>query len=130
MFELNAKFDADSLLYLLSHFECDGHTVHMLTQWHLLPPLASRVKSSLFTHAHPSPFSLAASLPQCHTNHSCYSKKGWTFYRQTSYIWLLYKSAPQPGYSLDSPRKSLKCLRPGPTSGQLNSNLLRKREPE
>ena len=36
MFKLNAKFDADSLLYLLSHFECNGHTVHMLTQWH--PP--------------------------------------------------------------------------------------------
>ena len=35
---LNAKFDVDSLLYLLSHFECDGHTVHMLTQWCLLPP--------------------------------------------------------------------------------------------
>ena len=32
MFKLNAKFDADLLLYLLSHFECDGHTVHMLTQ--------------------------------------------------------------------------------------------------
>ena len=28
-----------SLLYLLSHFECDSHTVHMLTQWHLSPPL-------------------------------------------------------------------------------------------
>ena len=28
-FKLNAKFDADSLLYSLSHFECDGHTVHM-----------------------------------------------------------------------------------------------------
>ena len=35
MFKLNSKFDADSLLYLLSHFECKGHTVHMLTQWHL-----------------------------------------------------------------------------------------------
>ena len=30
MFKLNAKFDADSLLYSLNHFECDGHTVHML----------------------------------------------------------------------------------------------------
>ena len=37
MVKLNAKFDADLLLYLLSHFECDGHTVHMLTQRHLLP---------------------------------------------------------------------------------------------
>ena len=38
MFKLNAKFDADSLLYSLSHFECDSHTVHMLTQGHLLHP--------------------------------------------------------------------------------------------
>ena len=29
MLKLNTKFDADSLVYLLSHFECDGHTVHM-----------------------------------------------------------------------------------------------------
>ena len=35
MFKLNAKFDADLLLYLLSHFECDSHTIHMLTQWHV-----------------------------------------------------------------------------------------------
>ena len=32
MFEVHIKFDADSLLYLLSHFECDDHTVRMLTQ--------------------------------------------------------------------------------------------------
>ena len=38
MFKLTSKFGADSLLYSLSHFECDGHTVHVLTQWHLLPP--------------------------------------------------------------------------------------------
>ena len=38
-FKLNTKSNADSLLYSLSHFECDSHTVHMLTQWHLLPPL-------------------------------------------------------------------------------------------
>ena len=58
MLKLKAKFDADLLLYLLSHFECDGHTVHMFIQWRLLPPLTSRVKSSLFTHAHSSPLSL------------------------------------------------------------------------
>ena len=39
MFKLNAKSDADLLLYSLSHFECDGHTVHMLTQGGLLPPV-------------------------------------------------------------------------------------------
>ena len=62
MFKLNAKFDADSLLYSLSHFECDGHTVHMLTQWPLRPPLTRTVKSSLFTHAHSGPLSLASRL--------------------------------------------------------------------
>ena len=54
MFKLNAKY-ADLLLYLLSHFECDGYTVHMLTQSHLLLPLTSTVKLSLFTHEHSSP---------------------------------------------------------------------------
>ena len=51
------KSDADLLLYSLSHFECDGHTVHMLTQQHLLPPLTSTVKLSLFTHVHSRPLS-------------------------------------------------------------------------
>ena len=60
MLKLNAKFDADLLLYLLGHFECDNHTVHMLTQQRLLPPLTSTVKS-LFTHAHSSPLFLATS---------------------------------------------------------------------
>ena len=50
---------------LLSHFECDGYTVHMLTQWHVPPPLTSTVKLSLFTHAHSSPLFLAARLHQC-----------------------------------------------------------------
>ena len=36
--------------------------VHMLTQQCLPPPLTSTVKSSLFTHAHSSPLSLAAKL--------------------------------------------------------------------
>ena len=60
MFKLNVKFDADSLLYLLRHCECASHTVHMLTQRCLPPPLTSTVKSSSFTHVHSSPFSLAA----------------------------------------------------------------------
>ena len=62
MFKLNAKFDADSLLCSLSHFECDDHTVHMPTQQHLPPPLTSTVTLSLFTHVHSSPLSLAASF--------------------------------------------------------------------
>ena len=82
LFKLNAKFDADSLLYLLSHFECDSHTVHMLTQWHLPPPLTSTVKLSLFRHVHSSPLSLTARLHGCGANY-CYINNGWTFTRQT-----------------------------------------------
>ena len=55
MFKLNTKFNADSLLYPLSHFECDSHTVHMLTQQCLPPPLTSTMMSSCFTHAHSRP---------------------------------------------------------------------------
>ena len=83
MFKLNAKFDADLLLCSLSHFEYDGHTVYMLTQWHLPTPLTSTVKSSLFTHAHSSPLSLAARLQQCHANHSGYINNGWTDLKNT-----------------------------------------------
>ena len=60
MFKLNIKFDADLLLYLLSHFECDDHTVHMFIQLCLLPPLTITVRLSLFMHAHSSPLSLAS----------------------------------------------------------------------
>ena len=85
----DTKSDADSLLYSLSYFECDGHTVHMLAQLHLLPtPLTSTAKSSLFTHAHSSPLSLAARLHRCHVNHSHYINNGWTFSRQTSYMYI------------------------------------------
>ena len=39
MFKLNANFDADSLFYLLSHFECGSHTVHVFSQLGLpFPP--------------------------------------------------------------------------------------------
>ena len=58
---------------------CNGHTVHMLTQQCLQPPLTSTVKSSLFTHAHASPLSLAARLHRCHANCSHYINIGWTF---------------------------------------------------
>ena len=43
-------------LYLLSHFECDSHRVHMLTQQHPPPTLTSTVKLSLVTHVHSSPW--------------------------------------------------------------------------
>ena len=77
--KLKTKFDADSLLYLLSYFECDGHTIHILSQWQLPSPLTSTVKFSLFTHLHSSPLSLAARLYRCGTNHSCYVNNGWHF---------------------------------------------------
>ena len=86
MFKLNAILDADSLLYSLSHFACDSHTAHMLTQWHLLLPLTSTVKWSLFKHTHSSPLSLAARLHWCHANCSHYIKNGWTFPGQTLYM--------------------------------------------
>ena len=82
IFKLNTKFGA---YLLLSHFECDGHTVHMLTLWHLLTSLTSTVKLSLFTHAHSSPLSLAARVYWCCTNHS-YINNGLTFSRQTLYL--------------------------------------------
>ena len=85
IFKLNTIFDADWLLYSLSHFECDGHTLHMLTQWRSLPSLTSIVKSSLFTHAHSSPLSLAARFHWHHT-HWYYINNGWTSFGQTSYI--------------------------------------------
>ena len=86
MFKLNAKSDADLLLYWLSHFECNNHTVHMLTQQDLLPPLTGTVKTSLFTDVQSSSLPLPARLHQCPANHSCYINNGWTFFRQTSYI--------------------------------------------
>ena len=59
MFKFSAKFDANQLLYSLSHFEYTDHIVHVFTQWRLPPPLTSTVKLSLFTHAHSSPLSSA-----------------------------------------------------------------------
>ena len=38
MFKLDRKYNAYLLFNSLSHFVCDGHRVHMLTQWHLLHP--------------------------------------------------------------------------------------------
>ena len=94
MLELNAKFDADLLFSSLSHFECDSHTVHMLTHWHLLPPLTSTVKSSLFTLGHSSLLSLVVKLHQCWENHSHYINNGWTFFGQPLYN-LIYMKEKQ-----------------------------------
>ena len=72
---------------VLSHFECDSYTGRMLTQQCLSPPLTiSTVKSSLFTHVHSSPLSLAARLHQCCAHCFCYINNGWTFSGQTFYF--------------------------------------------
>ena len=86
MFKFNVKFDADSLLYSLSHCECGGHTVHMLTQWCLPPLLTTTMKSSLFTHAYSSPLSLVARLHLCVAYCSHYVNSGWTFSGQILYF--------------------------------------------
>ena len=54
-----------------------------VTQWHLPPPLASTVKSPLFT---PVQSTLLGRLHPCCTNHSPCIYNGWTFSGQTSYI--------------------------------------------
>ena len=82
--KLITRCDADLLLYSLSHFACDDHTVHMLIQ--CLPSPTIKVKPSLLTHAHSSPLSLAARLHGCHANRSPYSNNGGTFSRQTLYV--------------------------------------------
>ena len=86
MLKLNAKFDAHLLLYLLSHFECDGHREHMLTQWCLLSPMTTIVMLSLFTHAYSCPLSLAARLHQCCTSCSHFINYGWTFSEHSKFM--------------------------------------------
>ena len=87
MCKFNAKFDADSLLYSLSQFECDGHTVHMFPQWCLLP-LTSTVKWSLFTYVHSSPVPSAPRLHQCCANYSCYINNGLISSGYISFIYI------------------------------------------
>ena len=81
---------------LVSHFECDGHTVHMLIQWRLLPPLTRTVRLSLFTYAHSSPLSLAARLDRCCTNCSLYVNNAWTISGQTPYNQLIFDYNIEP----------------------------------
>ena len=83
MFKLNAKFDAESLFYLvILNVTATQDTCSL--DGRLLPPLISMVKSSLFTHVHSIPLSLAARLHQCRANRSRYINNGWTFSGQTS----------------------------------------------
>ena len=51
----------------------------MLTQQHLLPPLTSASKLSLFIHVHSSPFTLVVRLLWC-ANCSCYINNCWIFF--------------------------------------------------
>ena len=104
--KLITKFDADSLLYWLRHFECDNHTVHVLTQQSLPSPLTSTVKLSLLTHVHSSPLCLAARLHQCSTNHSGYINNGWMFSRQTLYNNVFYVK-----HSKESTKKILELIK-------------------
>ena len=83
MFKLNVKFVADSLLHSSVIFNV---TAPQYTCSLNGIPLTGTVKSSLFTHAHSSPLSLAARLHQCCTNSSRHTNSGWTFPGQTLYI--------------------------------------------
>ena len=106
MFKFNGKFDADPLLYLLSHFDCESHTVHMLIHWHLLAPMTSTVKSSLFTLGHSSPLSLVARLHQRCGNHSHYINNGWTFFKTELICSLMFTGAL---FTLSKTWKHPKC---------------------
>ena len=111
-FKLHAKFDADSLLCSLSHYECDSHTVHMLTQCPLLPPLTSIMKSSLFIYAHSSPLSLAVRLQQCCANccNHPHINNGWTFSGQK---YIMY--GPGGKHKARGPNPALHLVLSGPT---------------
>ena len=61
MFKLNAKFDADSLLYSLILNVTATQYTYSFNGIYRGPPLTSTVKSSLFTDVHSRPLSLAAS---------------------------------------------------------------------
>ena len=108
---LNTKFGADLFPYSLSHFECDSHT-HSLTQRHLLPPLTSIVKSSLFIYAHSSPLSLAVRLQRCCANCSNHPHidNGWTFSGQK---YIMY--GPGGKHKARGPNPALHLVLSGPT---------------
>ena len=88
MLTLNAKLDADSLLYLLSHLnamatQCtcslnSTYQPHWLIQW---SHHYSRIQ-----HMYSSPLSLAARLHQGHANCSHYINNSWTFPDRPWYI--------------------------------------------
>ena len=80
MFKLNAKFDADLLLYLLSHLECHAHS---------MASTASTDKCSEVVIVHARAFQstlLGCQVHQGCTNHFPYINNGWTFSRQATYV--------------------------------------------
>ena len=89
-----------SLMQNLIQICCCTHSVIlnvMATQytfshnWHLLLPLTNTVKSSLFTHVHSSPLSLAARLPHCHANHSHYLTTAGLFPNRSHILYMTLK---------------------------------------
>ena len=70
MFQLNAKFNADSLLFYLLILNAMATQCTCLLNSIYCPHWLVQCSRSFFTHAHPGPLSLAARLHRCHTNHS------------------------------------------------------------
>ena len=86
MVKLNAKFDADLLLCLLSHFECYNHTIHVLTQWHLLPNGQVQCTSHCSHMCIPVHRPWLSGHVNIAQNILHYINNGWTFSRQSSYV--------------------------------------------
>ena len=85
MSKIQAKLDADSLIYSLCHCESDGRTVHKLRQRH---PTNDWLAPREFTHAQKGLLWLAAKLHQGHATGSRNIKYGWILSRQTLYYHL------------------------------------------
>ena len=84
MSKLDAKSDADLLLYSRSHFECNGHTGHTLTQGLLPPPLTNKYSEVVIVHTCASQSTLlGCQVTSMSHKHSHYIHNGWTFSEET-----------------------------------------------
>ena len=63
-----------------------SHTIHMFTQWHILPPWLVQWSCHCLHTVHSSPLSLTAMLHWRHGSHCCFINNGFTFSGQTSYL--------------------------------------------
>ena len=72
------------------------------------PPLTSTVKSSLFTHVHSSPLSLAARLHWCHANHSHILMLDRLFLDRPLYVIVIFLEARTLGKFLWKKEETLK----------------------